>query len=82
MNAGAPAPVTNAEFTTLAARLLHRPALLRAPAFALRTALGEMAEEMLLASTRALPPRLLETGFVFDYPRLEQALAALLRREI
>lgn len=82
VNAVAPAPVTNAQFTSLAARLLHRPALFAAPAFALRAALGEMADEMLLSSARVMPKRLLDTGFAFAYPDLQGALSALLRGEI
>lgn len=82
VNAVAPEPVTNARFTTLAARLLHRPALLTAPAFALRAVLGESADEMLLSSARVTPRRLLDTGFAFKYPELAPTLSALLRREL
>lgn len=82
VNAVAPAPVTNGEFTTLASRLLHRPALLPAPAFALRAILGEMAGEMLLGSARVTPRRLLDTGFAFAYPDLHQTLSALLSRRL
>ena len=52
VNLTSPNPVTNAEFTRALARQLHRPAVLPAPAFALRMALGEMADEALLASAR------------------------------
>lgn len=75
-NGCAPEPVTNAEFTAALARALHRPALLPAPAFALRLALGEMAE-LLLGGQRALPQRALEAGFLLRYPTLPQALAAI-----
>ncbi|HZB88748.1 MAG TPA: TIGR01777 family oxidoreductase [Terracidiphilus sp.] len=76
MNLTAPNPVTNAEFTRVLARRLHRPAVLPAPAFALRLAFGQMADEALLASQRAVPLKLLETGFRFAHPTLESALAA------
>ena len=77
-NVAAPNPITNREFTQELARAVHRPALLPAPAFALRLALGEMADEALLASTRAVPRRLLEAGFRFAHPTLPQAFAAAL----
>lgn len=78
VNACAPEPVTNREFTRVLARVLHRPALLPAPAFALRLALGEMADGLLLSSQRAQPARLLNGGFQFLHPTLEDALRHLL----
>jgi len=78
VNATAPAPATNAELTRTLAEVLHRPALLPVPAFALRALLGEMADALLLASTRVLPRRLLESGFVFRDPELRGALADML----
>ncbi len=78
VNVSAPHPVTNAEFTHTLGRVLHRPALLPAPAFALRLALGEMADEALLASARVLPGKLIGAGFRFTHPRVEDALAAAL----
>lgn len=78
VNLTAPEPVTNAVFTRALARALHRPAVLPAPAFALRLALGEMADEALLASTRVLPARLASEGFVFQHPVLDRALAVAL----
>ena len=81
INLAAPAPVTNATFTRELARTLHRPAFLPAPAFALRLSFGQMADEALLASTRAVPQRLTDAGFVFAHPTLPEALAvALLKR--
>lgn len=71
-------PVTNQEFTDILGGHLHRPAVIPAPAFALRLALGEMADAALLASTRAVPEKLLQCGFVFDHPTLHEALQALL----
>lgn len=79
-NVVAPAPVTNAEFTRALSHVLHRPAMLAVPAFALRLMLGQMADEALLASARVSPRRLLDAGFQFGYPMLEQALRAPSRR--
>ena len=80
VNAVSPQPVTNAEFTRELGRAVHRPAVMAAPAFALRLAFGEMADEALLASTRAVPKRLLENGFTFQQPRLTEAFDAALGR--
>ena len=74
VNVTAPHPVTNAEFTRALAKTVHRPAILPAPAFALRLALGEMADEALLASARAIPAKLAGAGFRFTYPTIEEAL--------
>jgi hypothetical protein len=76
MNAVAPQPVTNRDFTRALAGAVHRPALLPVPAFALRLLLGEMSE-VLTASARVLPKLALRTGYVFRYPDLDAALAAL-----
>ena len=79
VNAVAPTPVTNAEFTRTLGRVLGRPTtILRVPAFAARLAFGEMADELLLTSQRVMPARLQASGFVFRHPTLEGAL----RREI
>jgi uncharacterized protein (TIGR01777 family) len=77
-NLTAPAPVTNAEFTTALASAVRRPALLRVPGGLLRTGLGEASVE-LLGSTRVRPARLLEAGFTFRYPDIGAALSAELR---
>lgn len=77
-NATAPAPVTNAEFTTVLARALHRPAVLRAPAPMLKVILGEMAGPLLLTGQRAVPAKALEMGFAFTYANLDAALKAIL----
>jgi len=76
VNLVAPNPVTNREFTKTLGRVLHRPTLLPAPALALRIALGEMAGEMLLASARVLPRRLLASGYRPTARALEPALRA------
>lgn len=78
VNTVAPEPVTNAQFTRVLARAIHRPAVLPAPAFALRLVFGGMADEALLASTRAQPKRLLDTGYTFRHATLPGALGALL----
>jgi hypothetical protein len=74
VNAMAPHPVTNAEFTATLGRVLRRPAFLPVPAMALRALFGEMASLTILASQRALPARLDGAGFQFRYPLLEEAL--------
>jgi len=80
VNNVAPNPVTNAEFTTTLARVLHRPPLLPIPEFGPRLVLGETADEFLFVSQRAHPVRLLETGFQFRFPELEAALRHTLNR--
>ena len=74
VNLVSPIAVTNAEFTRALGAAVHRPAVIPAPAFALRVALGEMADAALLASTRVIPQRLAETGFHFDFPEIGAAL--------
>jgi uncharacterized protein (TIGR01777 family) len=76
VNLVSPNPVTNAEFTRELGRALHRPAMLPAPAFALRLAFGEMADAALLASTRVLPKRLQEKGFRFEDATLGEAFSS------
>jgi uncharacterized protein (TIGR01777 family) len=73
LNATAPNPVTNREFARTLGRTLGRPALLPAPAFALRLILGEMAEAV-LTGQRVLPEKALARGFMFRYPTLDGAL--------
>ncbi len=80
VNAVAPTPVTNAEFTKTLGRVLGRPTITPVPAFALRLALGELAEATLLASTRVRPERLQATGYRFRLPEREDALRHLLGR--
>jgi uncharacterized protein (TIGR01777 family) len=80
VNVVAPQPSTNTDFTREMGRAVHRPAILPAPAFALRLVFGEMADEALLASTRVVPKRLTQAGFVFNYPTLSEAFAAALQK--
>ncbi len=76
-NACAPKPVRNTDFTQALAGALHRPAVLPAPAWALRMALGEMSV-LLLGGQRTQAQRILDAGFQFEHPRLESALTHLL----
>jgi uncharacterized protein (TIGR01777 family) len=78
VNAVAPHPVTNREFTETLGRVLSRPVLLPMPAFAARLAFGEMANELLLASQRVEPVKLASVGHTFQFPELEGALRHLL----
>jgi uncharacterized protein (TIGR01777 family) len=81
VNAMDPNPVRNEEFTRTLGRVLGRPTLLPVPEFALRLAPGEMGENTVLASQRAVPKRLLDAGYRFRYPHLEDALRAALEHE-
>jgi hypothetical protein len=78
LNATGPSPVTNAEFSKALGHVLKRPSLLPAPAFALRIALGEMADALLLSGQRALPVRATDLGFSFRYSNIDEALASVL----
>jgi uncharacterized protein (TIGR01777 family) len=82
VNVVAPQAVKNAEFTKALANALHRPALLPAPAFALRLALGEMADALLLASQRAVPTKLQEAGYRFLQPNLTMALHEIFQKPV
>lgn len=79
VNATAPSPVTNAEFTRALGRALRRPAVLAVPRPVLAAALGrEMAHELLLAGQRAVPARLTAAGHAFAHPDIDRALASVL----
>ncbi|HEV8652100.1 MAG TPA: TIGR01777 family oxidoreductase [Actinomycetes bacterium] len=80
VNATAPNPVTNAEFTATLARVLGRPALAPVPRLGPRLVLGEMAEELLFYSIRVQPEATLASGYTFRWPELEPALRHLLNR--
>ncbi|MFI0978611.1 TIGR01777 family oxidoreductase [Streptomyces sp. NPDC021093] len=77
VNLTAPEPVTNREVTAAMGRVLHRPALFAVPAPALRIALGELAGDV-LGSQRVVPRRLLESGFSFAFPTVDDAIKAAL----
>ena len=80
VNVVAPNPLRNAEFTRIAGAVLHRPAFFAAPAFALRIALGEMADALLLISQRVVPKRMEDLGYRFRLPEFEPSLRAILGR--
>jgi uncharacterized protein (TIGR01777 family) len=80
VNAVAPDPVTNREFTSILGKVLSKPAFFVLPAFAARVAFGKMADEVLLASARVLPARLKETGYQYKFPDLEGALRHVLQK--
>lgn len=80
VNLVAPEPVRNEELTKVLARVLHRPAVLPVPSFALELLFGTMADNTILASQRVAPKRLAGAGFEFRHPRLEEALRFELRR--
>jgi uncharacterized protein (TIGR01777 family) len=81
LNAVAPHPVVNAAFTRTLARVVHRPAVMAAPAPVLRLALGrELADETLLVSQRVIPRQLQDSGYTWRHPELEGALRHLLNR--
>lgn len=73
LNAVMPEPFTNEEFTQAVAKTLHRPAIIPAPAFALKLALGELSD-LMLASSRILPTATQASGYVYQYPTLPAAL--------
>jgi uncharacterized protein (TIGR01777 family) len=79
VNTVAPNPVTNREFTKALGTALSRPTLFPVPEFALHLAFGEMADAALLASQRVEPARLKESGYVFKYPELKDALNHVLK---
>jgi uncharacterized protein len=78
INAVAPQPVTNEEFTKTLGRVLSRPTIMTMPAFAARLAFGEMADEMMLSSTRVAGKVLNDAGFKFQFPELEGAVRSML----
>ena len=80
LNLTAPNPVTNAEFARILGQVLRRPSVMPAPAIAIRLALGEMADGLLLCSQRVLPARAAALGFTFRFPDLDAALGDLLAR--
>jgi uncharacterized protein (TIGR01777 family) len=77
VNLVAPRPVTNDEFSKTLGGVLSRPALFPVPAFAARLAFGEMADELLLASQRVEPTKLISSGYPFRCPTLRQSLESL-----
>lgn len=82
INGVGPNPVTNKEFTQTLGRVLQRPTFLQMPEFMARTIFGQIADEILLSSVRAIPKALEEQGFKFEYPNLEEALRYLLEKSV
>jgi uncharacterized protein (TIGR01777 family) len=80
INVVGPNPLTNAEFTKTLASVLSRPALFPMPAFAARLVFGQMGDELLLASQRVEPAKLLASGYVFQKPDLRAALEGILKK--
>ena len=80
LNATAPVPVTNRNFARALGRAMHRPALIPAPAFAVRLLLGEMAEPLVLTGQRVVPAKAERLGFRFRFTSVDDALAAVFRR--
>jgi uncharacterized protein (TIGR01777 family) len=78
VNLVAPHPVTNAAFARALGRALHRPTILPMPASVVRLAFGELADALLLASTRVIPRKLCDAGFTFQQPELSLALRHML----
>jgi uncharacterized protein (TIGR01777 family) len=78
VNLVCPDPVTNHEFTKTLGRVLHRPTIFPAPAFVLKLALGEMAEALLLSSTRVMPDLLVKSGYKFRCPDVESSVRHVL----
>ncbi len=81
MNFVSPEPIRNRDFAETLGQVIGRPAIVPAPAFALRLALGEMADGLLLASCRAVPKALTDTGYRFRFQQLDTALRHLLGYE-
>ncbi len=81
VNATAPEPITNIEFTRTLGRVLKRPTFFPVPALLLRTLLGDMAEEILLAGPRVRPARAQQAGYQFQHLVLEDALRDALGKE-
>ncbi len=80
VNLTAPTPVTMEAYTNTLADILHRPAFLNVPSSLVRTIGGEMADEMILASARAMPQKLRDTGYEFGSSTLEEGLRHVLGR--
>ena len=80
-NLTSPSPVRMKEFARHLGHVMKRPSRMRVPSFLLRLLFGEMAEETILASQKAVPTRLQEAGFSFQYPDPERALRHILREQ-
>ena len=81
VNMCAPEPATNADFTSAMGSVLNRPTLLPFPGFAVSLLFGEMGEEVLLGGTKAAPKKLLDSGFQFQHPTVEDAVRSAIQEE-
>jgi uncharacterized protein len=79
-NMTAPNPVTNREFVRVLGKVVRRPAIFPAPAFGVRLVLGELADALILNGQRAVPKRLEQMGFTFEFPELEGALREVISK--
>ena len=79
VNVASPHPVRQVELSRALSRVLRRPNLLQVPTWLIGAMLGEMGRELLLASQRVLPARLVASGFTFRHPSIDVALRAVLR---
>jgi uncharacterized protein (TIGR01777 family) len=80
-NLSSPNPLTSRDFSRTLGKVLKKPTWLPVPGFVLRLFLGEMASELILSGQRALPKKLLESDFKFQYPELESALSQILSQD-
>ena len=80
-NLSSPHPLTSRDFSRILGKVMKKPAWLPVPGFMLRLFLGEMATELILSGQRALPERLQQSGFQFQYPDLESALSKILSQD-
>jgi hypothetical protein len=79
VNVVAPSPVQSAEFVRALGKVLHRPTIFPLPEFVIRTVMGEMGQELLLTSARAMPEKLQGAGYEFRHADLDGALRAALK---
>ena len=80
VNATAPSPVTNREFTQILATVIRRPAFLPMPAFMVKLLFGEMGLELLLQGQQVIPKKVIDQGFEFKFPQLQPALSDLIHK--
>ena len=78
VNGTSPFPVVNSVFTKALGKILHRPTFIPMPQILVKVLLGQMGEELLLAGKKILPTKVLESGYKFQYPHLEDALSNII----
>ena len=81
VNVVAPSPVRSAEFVSALGKVLHRPTIFPLPEFVIRTVMGEMGQELLLTSARAMPEKLLGAGYEFRQADLDGALRDAVQKD-